>query len=187
MFREYDVIWLKREIPSKKLPAGAMGTILQIYEQPSLPPAYEVEFTDGEGNTLALITLQEGEMILKSARKHHGKQKESSTKDSAIRNFFLSYPSINFLIIGAGIFVLGLIVEGKIDNPSIVLNSFTFIACLFFITGGVFVIIRKEAPRPGATSLKGFAAIISGLAVIMTSGFAALVLFLSIVDYFKVK
>lgn len=59
MFSEYDVIRLKRDKPMRGLPAGVTGTILLIYPQPPLPPAYEVEFTDGEGNTVALLTLQE--------------------------------------------------------------------------------------------------------------------------------
>jgi len=42
--------------------AGATGTILLIYPQPPLPPAYEVEFTDGKGNTVALLALQEDEI-----------------------------------------------------------------------------------------------------------------------------
>lgn len=62
MFGEYDVIRLKRDKPMSDLLAGATGTILLIYPQPPLPPAYEVEFTDGKGNTVALLTLQEDEI-----------------------------------------------------------------------------------------------------------------------------
>lgn len=62
MFREYEVIRLKRDKSMSGLPAGATGTILLIYLQPPLPPAYEVEFTDGKGNTVALLALQEDEI-----------------------------------------------------------------------------------------------------------------------------
>lgn len=62
MFKEYDVIRLRQNKPSKGLAAGATGTILMIYTQPPLPPAYEVEFTDAEGNTVALLALQEEEI-----------------------------------------------------------------------------------------------------------------------------
>jgi hypothetical protein len=59
MFNEYDVVQLKVPIPSKNLPQGARGTVLIIYNEPGLPLAYEVEFLDQEGNTLALETLTE--------------------------------------------------------------------------------------------------------------------------------
>lgn len=62
MFKEYDIVRLKHELPTKGLSAGAIGTILLIYEQPPLPPAYEVEFTDGNGNALAILALQEEEI-----------------------------------------------------------------------------------------------------------------------------
>lgn len=62
MFEEYDVVRLKRAKPSKGLRAGATGTILLIYLQPPLPPAYEVEFTDGNLNAIAIIDVQEDEI-----------------------------------------------------------------------------------------------------------------------------
>ncbi len=62
MFQMYDVIRLKQELPEKNLPIGALGTILLIYEQPSLETYYEVEFTDGNGNALAILALPEEEI-----------------------------------------------------------------------------------------------------------------------------
>lgn len=62
MFHEYDTVRLKRDLPTKGLSAGAIGTILLIYEQSPLPPAYEIEFTDGNGNALAILALQEEEI-----------------------------------------------------------------------------------------------------------------------------
>jgi hypothetical protein len=59
MFKEYDVIKLKKPLPSKNLPVGARGTILIVYNDPNLPRAYEVEFLDEKGDTLAVTTLQE--------------------------------------------------------------------------------------------------------------------------------
>lgn len=59
MFYEYDIVRLKRDLPSRGLSEGAIGTILLIYEQPSLLPAFEVEFTDGNGNALAILVLHE--------------------------------------------------------------------------------------------------------------------------------
>jgi len=62
VFREYEVIRLGRNKPANGLLAGATGTILMIYTQLPLPPAYEVEFTDAEGNTVALLALQDEEI-----------------------------------------------------------------------------------------------------------------------------
>ena len=62
MFHEYDVIKLKKDNPSRNLYAGVKGTILMVYDEPHLPRAYEVEFLDEEGKTLALLTLQEDEI-----------------------------------------------------------------------------------------------------------------------------
>ena len=57
MLREYEVVKLKHDLPAEGLTAGATGTVLLVYD--STPPAYEVEFTDDEGKTLALLTLNE--------------------------------------------------------------------------------------------------------------------------------
>ncbi len=62
MLNEYDIVRLKREIPNKGLSSGAVGTILLIYDQSPLPPAYEVEFTDGNGNALAILAVKEDEI-----------------------------------------------------------------------------------------------------------------------------
>lgn len=57
--REYDVVRLRRAMPEHGLAAGAIGAIVMVYES---PPAYEVEFTDPEGITLALVTLVETDL-----------------------------------------------------------------------------------------------------------------------------
>lgn len=62
MFGEYDVVKLKKDIPSSGLVAGAIGAIVMVYS--SNPPEYEVEFVDQDGNTLALVTLSEDEIEL---------------------------------------------------------------------------------------------------------------------------
>ncbi len=58
MFSEYDVVKLKR--PLSGLEAGAVGAILMVYD--SVPPGYEVEFTDQDGVTLALLTLRDDDL-----------------------------------------------------------------------------------------------------------------------------
>lgn len=62
MINEYDIIKLKAPLPSKNLPLGAKGTVLIVYNEPKLPRAYEIEFLDEEGNTLAIVTLNDDEI-----------------------------------------------------------------------------------------------------------------------------
>ena len=57
--REYDVVRLLRERPEHGLAAGAVGAIVMVYK---VPPAYEVEFCDKDGVTVALITLEQSDL-----------------------------------------------------------------------------------------------------------------------------
>lgn len=61
MFKDYDVVALKHDLPSENLRAGDTGTVLMVYS--ASPPTYEVEFTDEDGATLSLLTL-EGETLI---------------------------------------------------------------------------------------------------------------------------
>ena len=54
--KEYDVVRLRRPLPEHKLATGAVGAVVMVYHDPL---AYEVEFCDEYGVTLALLTLQE--------------------------------------------------------------------------------------------------------------------------------
>jgi hypothetical protein len=45
---------LNRDVPDARLHTGDVGAVVHVYEQGA---AYEVEFVDGEGTTLALMTL----------------------------------------------------------------------------------------------------------------------------------
>jgi hypothetical protein len=58
MFTEYQVVKLKRQ--QANLPAGALGAILMVYD--SVPRGYDVEFTDCNGVTLALLTLRDDDL-----------------------------------------------------------------------------------------------------------------------------
>jgi hypothetical protein len=58
MFSEYQMVKLKR--PLSGLQAGAIGTIVMVYD--FVPPGYEVEFTDGGIVTLALLTLHDDDL-----------------------------------------------------------------------------------------------------------------------------
>jgi hypothetical protein len=51
---EHSLVVLRDDIPEENLHAGDVGTIVHCYEGNT---AFEVEFVDGDGATLALLTL----------------------------------------------------------------------------------------------------------------------------------
>jgi hypothetical protein len=62
---EYDVVQLRRPLQEYNLPAGAKGAVVFDHTKDadtSLPAAYEVEFTDGHGTTLAVVTVYEEDL-----------------------------------------------------------------------------------------------------------------------------
>lgn len=62
MFEEYEVVKIKQDMPENNLTAGMTGTVLTIYTDE--PPTYEVEFSDDDGITIALLTIT-GDMLKK--------------------------------------------------------------------------------------------------------------------------
>ncbi|MEJ1961001.1 MAG: DUF4926 domain-containing protein [Gammaproteobacteria bacterium] len=56
--QEYDVVRLRRPLTEHALPAGTAGTVVLVYDN---PPGYEVEFTDKNGVTLALISVRQSD------------------------------------------------------------------------------------------------------------------------------
>lgn len=50
----YDIVELVEDLPVEGLHAGQVGTIVEVYTE---PPGFEVEFTDDEGVTVALLSL----------------------------------------------------------------------------------------------------------------------------------
>lgn len=54
--QELDVVALVADLPAQGLRAGQMGTIVHVFHQPRL--AYEVEFVDDEGETVAMVPLE---------------------------------------------------------------------------------------------------------------------------------
>jgi hypothetical protein len=51
----YDVVELTADRPEDGLVAGSVGTVVHIFQKPNL--AYEVEFADGNGKTIAMVAL----------------------------------------------------------------------------------------------------------------------------------
>jgi hypothetical protein len=51
-----DIVVLREDIPEESLRAGVQGTIVDVHHHPCT--AYEVEFCDSLGKTIALLPLQ---------------------------------------------------------------------------------------------------------------------------------
>ena len=66
MIQELDLVVLMRSIQEKGLQLGDVGTVVHCYEDGQ---AYEVEFMDGDGATLAVLTLGSSDI-----RPHIGKE-----------------------------------------------------------------------------------------------------------------
>lgn len=55
MPREHDIVRLTQPRPEHGLPAGAVGTVVHVFHMPH--QAFEVEFCDAEGRTIAQLPL----------------------------------------------------------------------------------------------------------------------------------
>ena len=62
---ELDLVALRRDIPEHRLTAGDLGTI--VFRYPSAE-AFEVEFVTAAGETLAVLTLEAGDIRPLGAR-----------------------------------------------------------------------------------------------------------------------
>lgn len=51
----YDTVRLLVDLPDEGLEAGAVGAVVHVFERPNV--AYEVEFTDADGRTVAQLPL----------------------------------------------------------------------------------------------------------------------------------
>ncbi len=55
----FDVVELVVDVPEEGLRAGAVGTIVDEYTESQ---QFEVEFTDGNGRTIALMALRSDQL-----------------------------------------------------------------------------------------------------------------------------
>jgi hypothetical protein len=63
MFKEYDVVALKRKVPGIPLPTSTEGTVLLV--RPGSTPHYEIEFTDSKGKFFSpTYTISEDDLTL---------------------------------------------------------------------------------------------------------------------------
>ena len=56
----FDIVELLTNLPEDELSAGVQGTIVECYGN----DAYEVEFSDSDGETLALCTLSPEQFVI---------------------------------------------------------------------------------------------------------------------------
>ena len=56
----FDIVELLIDLPENNLKAGVQGTIVECYGK----NAYEVEFANAEGETLALCTLSPQQFVI---------------------------------------------------------------------------------------------------------------------------
>jgi Domain of unknown function (DUF4926) len=61
MFNDLDTVALTRDIPEFSLTNGDVGTVVAVYANGK---AYEVEFMTLQGRTIAVVTLQPGDLRL---------------------------------------------------------------------------------------------------------------------------
>ena len=59
MIAEHSLVVLDCEPPHEKLSRGDVGTVVHVYKGGR---GYEVEFVDGSGCTVALITVEAGDV-----------------------------------------------------------------------------------------------------------------------------
>ena len=58
-FKELDTIALTHDIVEHKLKKGSIGAIVHVYEDGE---AFEVEFINSKGKTIALLTLESSDL-----------------------------------------------------------------------------------------------------------------------------
>ncbi|MBP0111199.1 MULTISPECIES: DUF4926 domain-containing protein [Bradyrhizobium] len=65
MINELDLVVLKRDVPSERLTAGDVGTVVLVHQEGE---AFEVEFTTLSGDTVAVVTLDASDVRPVGAR-----------------------------------------------------------------------------------------------------------------------
>jgi hypothetical protein len=59
MIKEHDRVVLKKDVPGEGLKAGDVGTVIHVYDKER---AFEVEFLTLHGETVAVATLEAGQV-----------------------------------------------------------------------------------------------------------------------------
>ena len=58
-YHEGDLVVLRKDLPAHGLQPGDLGTVVHVY---AAGAAYEVEFMRGDGQTIAVLTLEERDL-----------------------------------------------------------------------------------------------------------------------------
>ena len=58
--QDLDVVALLRDVPSRGLVTGQVGTVVEVHDHES----FEVEFCDNEGRTYAMVPLKKSDLIV---------------------------------------------------------------------------------------------------------------------------
>ncbi|WP_353259205.1 DUF4926 domain-containing protein [Prochlorothrix hollandica] len=67
----FDLVVLNQDFPIDHLRRGEIGTVVEVFDQNSDRPAYEVEFIDDEGQPLALVTLTLDQLLPLTPTQYH--------------------------------------------------------------------------------------------------------------------
>ena len=62
MFQEYEIVRVVRDIPELNLQAGDVGVVVIVYDEPNIPMAYEVDFSNIKEKSLKTATLFEKDL-----------------------------------------------------------------------------------------------------------------------------
>ena len=74
MLPEHSIVVLNSDLPAAGLHAGDVGAVVHVYGQGQ---AYEVEFVDGAGSTIALTTLEASQIRpLGPSEQLHARQRD---------------------------------------------------------------------------------------------------------------
>jgi len=85
MLAEHSIVVLNRDVPESGLHRGDVGAVVHVYRQGA---AYEVEFVDGDGTTIALMTLDSNDVrpighgeLLHTRRRDRTEQSDAAERD----------------------------------------------------------------------------------------------------------
>lgn len=85
--------------------------------------------------------------------------------------------------IGLVIMFLGLLLEGdKSPEESIFLSMIGVVTPFLFAATGILVMVRKESPRPGLSSITGWAAVVSGLIPTIVFGSMGVIMLIDLIS-----
>lgn len=85
--------------------------------------------------------------------------------------------------VGLVIMFLGLLLEGdKLPDESIFLSVIGVVTPFLFATTGILIMVRKESPRPGLSSITGWGAILTGLLATLLFGSMGVVMLIDLIS-----